>query len=179
MEKRKPINKSAFTLIELLVVVAIIGILAAVGVVAYNGYTSVAKKNASIANLNNLTKYLQTELYKCELGEDYTFKMNGVAPWFDCSWDQGKKVSNMAGTYLRDLIKNNYLNPYSSSTSALKIGGGQCPVGQHQPGEIYADREIDAITQEQYLRVVVKYSEESDSCYTDENVYKTTKVRVP
>jgi type IV pilus assembly protein PilA len=30
-------NRKAFTLIELLVVVAIIGILAAVGVVAYNG----------------------------------------------------------------------------------------------------------------------------------------------
>ena len=34
----------AFTLIELLVVVAIIGALAAVGVIAYNGYTSAAKR---------------------------------------------------------------------------------------------------------------------------------------
>ena len=63
-------NNKGFTLIELLVVVAIIGTLAAVGVVAYNGYTEAAKKNSSKAIHANIVKYVGSELAKCTLDEN-------------------------------------------------------------------------------------------------------------
>ena len=58
-------NKKGFTLIELLVVVAIIGILAAVGVVAYSGYTNAAKKAVVKSNWKTTVKYLGSEFAKC------------------------------------------------------------------------------------------------------------------
>ena len=65
-------NNKGFTLIELLVVVAIIGILAAVGVVAYNGYTKSAKINAAKSNQASVVKYLAAEIQKCNMGTETT-----------------------------------------------------------------------------------------------------------
>ena len=61
-------RRNGFTLIELLVVVAIIGILAAVGVVAYSGYTSSAKKSAVLANHKSIVKDLSARMLWCQTG---------------------------------------------------------------------------------------------------------------
>ena len=153
--------KKSFTLIELLIVVAIIGILAGVGIPMYNGYMEKAKINASQANLDNLSTYLQVEVYKCNLGQEYTFLMPGVKPWFMCSWNKGKKASNIAGTYLTKTLRPNYMNPYNPATYAIKFGYGVCPNNQ-LAGEIYADRLVtpngDAVL------LVSKLSNDAGAC---------------
>ena len=65
-------NKKGFTLIELLVVVAIIGALAAVGVVAYNGYIGAARENSTKSIHNGVAKYIANEAAKCALDENAT-----------------------------------------------------------------------------------------------------------
>ena len=64
------IKSSGFTLIELLVVVAIVGILAAVGITSYNGYISSTKKK-SAENLMQQISLAQTEYYSSN-GQYYT-----------------------------------------------------------------------------------------------------------
>ena len=112
------LNKNGFTLIELLVVVAIIGILAAVGVVAYNGYTSAAKKSATTANHKNVVKYIINEVMKCSTGASKA--MNNE---LDCT----KQGLNNWKDFVAKAVERSladFKNPYDTSESAVTHGGG-------------------------------------------------------
>lgn len=54
--------QKGFSLVELLVVVAIIGVLAGVGIVGYQSYTESAKSRVAIANYNSVKRFVETEL---------------------------------------------------------------------------------------------------------------------
>ena len=107
-------NNKGFTLIELLVVVAIIGILAAVGVVAYNGYTKSAKINASKSNQASVVKYIAAELQKCNLGEDASMSGNLACKQADGTNATPAQVIAATITALGD-----FKNPHSTKCAAL------------------------------------------------------------
>lgn len=114
-------KRNGFTLIELLVVVAIIGILAAVGVVAYSGYTSGAKIAAAKANFSSVSKYISNELMLCNVDPDrYPFNQNNVK----C----GSVKAQTIAQYVDEAFKKySYKNPFGKSDGttekAIKSGG--------------------------------------------------------
>ena len=110
-----------FTLIELLVVVAIIGILAAVGVVAYNGYTKSAKINASKSNQGAVTKYLAAEIQKCAMGTETTAMSGNLT----CSGMTATSVRDAAGTALSD-FKNTYTPSCAGVVHAAASAASGC-----------------------------------------------------
>ena len=90
-------KRNGFTLIELLVVVAIIGILAAVGVMAYSGYTEGAKESACKSNHKIIIQKVKANQTLCEL--ENSINILGEYDWKNNKLGQETKVDCSRGFY--------------------------------------------------------------------------------
>ena len=127
-------KQKGFTLIELLVVVAIIGILAAIGVATFGGFQGASKANATKANHKEFINYASSLLMKCHMGEtkiDLMVHPQSLPQSYNCADSLGnflglfqthlwnyKKISN---PYRPDLPAFSYSSPGDTLKSRLGV----------------------------------------------------------
>ena len=126
----RSIKQKGFTLIELLVVVAIIGILAAVGVVAYSGYTTGAKNNAVKQIHKNIAKFMSAEIKKCSIGGEVILNKlvsNVITPQPDLcpkinNWTDPNS-SAIASAFEYHFKAEKWMNPHSVGFTGVSTCG--------------------------------------------------------
>ncbi|HCR86566.1 MAG TPA: hypothetical protein DIV86_07820 [Alphaproteobacteria bacterium] len=122
-------NQSGFTLIELLIVVAILGLLAAIGIPQYQGYQAQAKVNATKALHTTMVKLVGAEFAKCTSGA--TNILEGSTAQTTCA-DTIGNIADAFADYGNEKSKNPYDaagTAYSTNATTCVTNGSTCIIG--------------------------------------------------
>lgn len=110
-------KSSGFTLIELLIVVAIIGVLASVGVPAYQGYIGDAKVKATTENHKRISDFIAASLMQCATGVRVNLP-GGNPSVVDCR-ARSYNSSQWTGYFLQYFSRAGWKNPYTPAEQAV------------------------------------------------------------
>ena len=187
-------NRKAFTLIELLVVVAIIGILAAVGVVAYGKYTTSAKIAAAKEQHYIVKKFIEASYGQCALGDSSIFMNTCKLNNWSCNGlrvgnsDPGTvnrpcksgagSASNSAYHFVFHFNNSGFKNPYNlDGPTNLSIGGTdpkQCCLAQGFNPRVLGQTYVWGYNNDNRIKVVTNIGDTSGN-----NIYITDYVTWP
>lgn len=120
-------KKSGFTIVELLIVIVVIGILAAITIVAYNGIQNRSKNAKTVSAISTWSKAIK--LYNADtgtwpsthscLGASTTYVGNNSQCWNSTTWVVNTSFTNQLAPYI-----NNFPEP---DTTDITGGGANTP----------------------------------------------------
>jgi prepilin-type N-terminal cleavage/methylation domain-containing protein len=128
-------KQRGFTIVELLIVIVVIGILAAITIVAYNGIQGRAKVAAMQSNLQQAAKKLETykvannDFYPPDLATAGITAPDGTTYNYQPSADYRSYLMSGTASGMTYRVSNLAQNPVEGSISGVLSSGSTCPTG--------------------------------------------------
>jgi prepilin-type N-terminal cleavage/methylation domain-containing protein len=128
-------KQQGFTIVELLIVIVVIGILAAITIVAYNGIQGRARVAAMQSNLQQAAKKLETykvannDFYPPDLATAGITAPNGTTYNYQPAADYRSYLMSGTASGMTYRVSNLAQNPVEGSISGVLSDGSTCPTG--------------------------------------------------
>ena len=130
-------NQKGFSLVELLVVVAIIGVLAGVGIVGYDRYVENTKRKVLDQNYEKIFRFMETEftIVANNLGsavDEYDVNNNATGQKINADTTCLEFLNSMKKFLLKDT--DAFKNPYRTDKTSISVDNAGWST--HSPGQI-------------------------------------------